>query len=205
MGTLSHRLEGKKNVVEPTAGPARSCSLFPLAACLFFVFVFFFVQLELVTELWPVLLDRSTQQGEAQFQRYGYAAMSLLRQVMMILRAPRRNNPPFFVFFIFFIQTLCKSTYLPTVAGLKPHGHMLNFAAGGWGRVSGGDLIARLTLEWSARFLRCGAAIVCTYLSVEDAAHAAVPPSPLHGYVIFLLCCVSLQCSERITRETSPP
>ncbi|CAM9963101.1 unnamed protein product, partial [Ectocarpus fasciculatus] len=40
-------------------------------------------QLELVTELWPVLLDRSTQQGEAQFQRYGHAAMSLLRQVLM--------------------------------------------------------------------------------------------------------------------------
>ncbi|CBN77189.1 conserved unknown protein [Ectocarpus siliculosus] len=39
-------------------------------------------KLELVTELWPVLLDRSTQQGEAQFQRYGHAAMSLLRQVL---------------------------------------------------------------------------------------------------------------------------
>ncbi|CAM9750393.1 unnamed protein product [Pylaiella littoralis] len=38
-------------------------------------------RLELVTELWPVLLERSTQQGEAQFQRYGYAAMALLRQV----------------------------------------------------------------------------------------------------------------------------
>eukprot|EP00903_Cladosiphon_okamuranus_P009754 g9273.t1 len=40
-------------------------------------------RLELVTELWPVLLERSTQQGEAQFQRYGQAALSLLRQVQL--------------------------------------------------------------------------------------------------------------------------
>ncbi|CAM9349125.1 unnamed protein product, partial [Scytosiphon promiscuus] len=39
-------------------------------------------RLELVTELWPVLLDRSTE-GGAEFQRYGSAATSLLRQVML--------------------------------------------------------------------------------------------------------------------------
>lgn len=44
---------------------------------------FTLLQLELVTELWPVLLERSTQPGEAQFQRYGYAALSLLRQVLI--------------------------------------------------------------------------------------------------------------------------